>query len=257
MTGWPRLSAALSAAVLACAATAATAQANASDVAATRAYFRAQQAEARSEVDAIPAGARALARFESGFNGECAGVLTGAPKGAPSLTQPLSPQIEGRLDLEADTAGVLLVVDVRPVAPAWIRFTHVARRLHWSNRKLTRLAHALAAQHAKEATEVRRPLPDLCADMKAWVAGGYRAPPPAIELLSFTNVPTLDALEKELLKHGEEDPEEAVARLLRPYERGDERKTMRRIHRLSQDFESALTDAEKVAVSRLELESPS
>lgn len=56
--------------------------------------------------------------------------------------------------------------------PAHARFARAVRRLRWSNAKLTRLLRSLANE---EAAQSAIPPPELCSDMKSWVASGYTA----------------------------------------------------------------------------------
>ena len=91
-------------------------------------------------------------------------------------------------------------------------FARVLGPLHWSNPRLTRLVRAEVLQLDEYFT---RPLPDVCADLKAWVASDYETLPAAtVEFLHSYEVsakaapPSPDAL----LARYEDKAEKALAR---------------------------------------------
>jgi hypothetical protein len=154
-------------AALALSAYPAVARVKPSDAAATHAYLEAKIAEEKALMAAIPAGIKLLEDLAVQVKAECPGVLAGAPpltKGKPGN----QPQVEISREL---LFGVLLAPG-RAEQPVLARFERIVRRLHWSNPKLTRLLHSFAIE---EADQSALPAPNLCADLRAWVASGYTA----------------------------------------------------------------------------------
>jgi hypothetical protein len=137
----------------------------AGDAAATHAYLEARLSLQRASTAAEPAELEALATLEAQVKAECPGVLAGAPphvKGEKTNESTL--EIDG--ELLSATFG-----DAEHVQhPAEARFASAVHRLRWSNPTLTRLLRSLAREAAAQSAI---PTPDLCSDMKFWVASGY------------------------------------------------------------------------------------
>jgi hypothetical protein len=152
---------------LACAASAclpahALASVHTDDVAATRAYLSAADAYERSAYAQVEASAAAIEAQAGEIGGECPSVLTYAPRDAAFA------ELGGEADTTAFYAGTA------PERPMLLRLAHTIERLRWSDRKLTRLVRAEAAE---ERAIVTLALPDVCADIAAWQASGYAALP--------------------------------------------------------------------------------
>lgn len=148
----------------------AVARVTASDAAATHAYLEAKIVLQRAEVAAAPAELKAIGALEAQVKTECPGALAGAP---PHVKGEKTNESQYQVSEELLSAGLGAGGDVEHTADA--RFARTVRRLRWSNPKLTRLLRSLALEQAKQSAI---PPPELCADMKFWVASGYTAVSP-------------------------------------------------------------------------------
>jgi hypothetical protein len=186
------------------------------DVATTRTYIRANYAlvhyaamrlgTARSLLDGVLAKART----------DCPSAAAGSPQNPESTM--VSDEIIGAMVLAA-------YHDAQPQIAAYIR---VAARSHWSSRTLTSSIHAYAGKLATLSTLAA---PNLCADIRAWSASGYKSLPASTLRFDQRFVPAWVAL-------GE------LPAQLASYERPDERGTLQR----SSQFEEKLTNFEAEAV---------
>ena len=147
--------------------TPAVARVTASDAAATHAYLKARIVLQRATVTAQPAELEALGALEAQVKAECPGVLAGAP---PHVKGEKTNESQYEVSEELLSAGFGVGGHVEH--PANARFAKTVRRLRWSNPKLTRLLRSLAIEQAEQSAI---PPPELCADMKFWVASGYTA----------------------------------------------------------------------------------
>jgi hypothetical protein len=145
--------------------TPAAARVSAGDAAATRAYLEATIALQRAPSGTDSAELQAIAALEAQVNSECPDVLAGAP---PHVKGEKIAQSESEISSELLSAVLGAAEHVQ--YPSDERFAKTVRRLHWSNPRLTRLLRSLALEQAEQAAI---PPPDLCADLKSWVASGY------------------------------------------------------------------------------------
>jgi hypothetical protein len=178
---------------------------SADNVAATQAYVRARYELYRAVVWNLPASQTAVEGFVNRVVGECPNVLVGAP--------------QGQLSLELGFEEVFLLgrAFVRPDEHAGFVYADAVKHLRWTTPELMRLVDGGGAWGG---TEAKLGPPDLCADLKAWVASDYH---------------TLSAGTKRLLRRirmeGSSEPsvsggtatqneksDEAIWRLLGPYE---------------------------------------
>lgn len=223
---------------LACAASAglpahALASVHTHDISATRAYLRASDAYERGTYAEVGMGVAAIEARASAIGGQCPSVLTFAPRDAAF----------GELGEEADTT--VFSADVAPVRSMTLRLGRSIEHLRWSDRRLTRLVRAEAAEELAIATLA---LPDVCADIAAWRASAYAAlPPSAVRFLA--HLQAIESLQGVGLS--EESREAAIMRLLRPYERPAERQTARRIERLEAQIGRRLAAAGSIALKKL------
>jgi len=156
---------------LVCSSTPAVARAvSASDAAATHAYLKARIVLQRTEIASQPAELKAIEALEEKVKAECPDVLVGAP---PHVKGEKTNESEREVSEELLSAGFGAGGAVEH--PADARFAKTVRRLRWSNQKLTKLLRSLAIEQAKQSAI---PPPELCADMKFWVASGYTAVSP-------------------------------------------------------------------------------
>lgn len=144
----------------------AAARANTGDAAATHAYLEAKIALHRATANQEPAELKAIAALEAQVKAECPRVLAEAP---PSDDAKANRSERAILD-EVTAATVGAAEHVGHSAAA--RFARIVRRLRWSNPKLTKLLRSLAVEQSVQSAI---PTPDLCADLKFWVASGYTA----------------------------------------------------------------------------------
>lgn len=205
------------AATLILAATSFPAFANSGDVAATRAYIQADYALVHAARVNLKTSEAALQKLRRQIASECPKAAAGSPQDTNS--EQLSNELVGAMTIAA------IGPDVRAVAV----FAQTVRRLHWGNAALTRKVHTYATRlHTLSVL----PPPNVCADVKAWSASGYRTLPASA--LSFDS-----RYYKVEVAVGE-----VPARLLSPSERPDERPILAHAQRI----EGQLSEAEANAV---------
>jgi hypothetical protein len=143
------------------------ARVKASDAIATHDYLEARIASEHTTRTESEAELKAIAALAAQVAAECPGVLAGAPRHVKGEKFNQS-QLEISGELLSATFGVAEHVQ----HPADARFARVVRHLHWSNPKLTKLLRSLAIEQAAQSAI---PSPDLCSDLKFWVASDYSA----------------------------------------------------------------------------------
>jgi len=154
-------------AAMACLAPQALARVTGSDAAATHAYLKAVIALNRASAETEPAGIKAIEALATQVQAECPGVLAGAPPHVKGEKTNKS-RSEAVEEIVAATLGVAEHLE----HPADSRFANIVKRLRWSNPKLTRLLRSLAREQADQSAI---PSPELCPDMRFWVASGFTA----------------------------------------------------------------------------------
>ena len=178
------------------------------NVAATRAYLLAWH-KSMFSASAIskpvkPRSKRLVASVKS----ECSGVLSAAPDN------------RGRQDVRDEVLEDVALTQERPARGATLAFARTVERLHWSNRKLTYyVSHSAREEAAKEQIA----LPNICADARSLAADGFKAAPATTEkfLASCGAANSITTIE---LRPGETGSlDERIWRLLKPYERPDEK----------------------------------
>jgi hypothetical protein len=140
----------------------APAAAGATDSASARAYVQADLALVLAAKAHLRAGEAAPLKVLAQVRRECPGAAAGSPQD-PESTQ-MSNEVIGAMVLSAYQLDV----------PAIERFIARTSRLAWGDARLRRAVRAYAA-HLRVL--VRLSAPRLCADVRAWVAGGYTALP--------------------------------------------------------------------------------
>jgi hypothetical protein len=205
-------------ALLALTASSTSARAGAGDLAATQAYLRANYALVHAGRTDVAVGEAAVKRLLGKVRGECPRAAAGSPED-PSAEQ-----------LSNEVVGAMTIAALRPAGGAIRAFVRAVAPLRWSNPQLTRQAAAYARK--LKALVALEP-PDLCADVRAWSAGGFHALPATTTQfdLLFTRVDVTLG--------------EVPTRLFEPYERSSERAIIARTKRL----EDQLTEAEARAVA--------
>jgi hypothetical protein len=189
------------------------------DNAATATYLRADYLLIRQQTHMAKASVAAIEGEGRSVEKGCASVLAEAPKGS---------QLE---ELSQEMSSAVLFSGSKPDRSAMLRFAREVAPLRWNSRRVTRLVRAIAASERKGA-DLR--FPDVCADIRAWVASGYKHLTTGTERF----LAHIAALEKVQGAEKGKNAEETALMLLRPYERASEKRLAKRIERL----EEALAD---------------
>jgi hypothetical protein len=205
-------------AVLALAAAPSVASAGSQNATATRAYIRANYALVRTARANLATGNAALQSLVRQITGEC------------PLAAAESPEDHDSEQLSNEVVGAMTVVAYRPDAAAIATFARAVGGLRWSNGALTRTVRHYATQLKGLAALAT---PDVCADVRAWVAGGFQTLPAS-------------ATQFDQLYYAEDiEAEEVPLRLLAPYESAASASLLHRTKQL----EAPLAEAEANAVA--------
>ncbi len=153
-----------------CSATPALARVSASDAAATHAYLQARIALERTINMDKPTELKAIGELATAVKTECPDVLAGAPPHTKGEKTNASTR-----EIEEELLSATFGAGERVEHPVLARFARTVGRLRWSSPSLTRLLRDLAIE---EAAQSAIPFPDLCSDLKFWVASGYTAVSP-------------------------------------------------------------------------------
>jgi hypothetical protein len=179
----------------------------ASYVRAADSFVRARAAEIGATVTAINAEA---AKIEGG----CPSVLVGAPRGR---------QLN---ELAVEPSGAVLFSGAVPDRGAMLLFARQVSGLRWRDGRVTRLVRSLASEERAIANLV---IPDVCADLRAWVASGYRT-------LSYNRMAFLK--QANAIGNGvgakEESLNDAILPALRPHESSGEKVITKHSQRLEE-----------------------
>jgi hypothetical protein len=193
-----------------------SAVARSNDRATTHAYLADVYAYTQAVVAAEPAVLTAYESAANKLSAECPGVLAAAPQESfrelfsdeskKTARQRGEASRQGRqlryLDLELIV--YLSSAELEIVRPLRLVFAQEVAALRWSEVPVTRRVHADATNSLSALLEV----PNVCADMRAWVASGYRS-------LS----PNTNTLVKKLFASIRHEPEQpTIESLLKPYE---------------------------------------
>ncbi len=185
---------------------------------ATRTYIKANYTLVRTARANLAPAQAAITNLGATVAGECPLVAAEAP------------QNHDAEQLSNEVVGALEVAAYQPDKESMLAFAHTIRGLRWSNRKLTRAVSGYAAKLEGFPTLAA---PNICADVKAWVASGYATLPPST--IAFDKgFYTFDI-----------EAEEVPLGLLRPYESATEASLLHRTQRL----EAPLAEFEASAVS--------
>lgn len=182
------------------------------DVSATRAYLAANYAflhTVRANEHAVSANVAELNRT---LAAECPSVGAGAP------------QNEEAQHMSYEVAGALWSTLYRTDATAVRTFLHTVKPLKWSNGKITRIAQAYV-RSLRELSALQ--LPDLCGDIRAWSAGGFKGVP--TDTIQFDR--HVEAIE------GKSIP----LRLIAPYVQSNDKRLAARAAHLETELEDAET----------------
>jgi hypothetical protein len=138
------------------------ASADPADVASTHAYLQANYTVVAYFDAHIPAVRAEIATVLTEVRRECPMVATGSPENVDSE------------QLSDEVIGTIVTTVVQHHLPPTLRAIQTAEPLRWSNGALTRKIRAYSAK-AKELTTLA--IPNLCGDVKSWVASGFHTLP--------------------------------------------------------------------------------
>ncbi|HEY1833106.1 MAG TPA: hypothetical protein VGG08_01610 [Solirubrobacteraceae bacterium] len=141
------------------------------DAAATAAFVRANYALMRVAGAHLKTSAAGIDELEKRLSGECPDVAKGSPQN--HLSEHLSNEAIGAMVIEA----------AKPDRAAALAFLKAVTPLHWSNAGLNHTMHAYITSLTKLS---KLTVPDVCGDVKSWVASSYQTLPAAT--VSFVNV---------------------------------------------------------------------
>jgi hypothetical protein len=178
------------------------------DVASTHAYVAAAYTALHAVVSKWSSVEAEIGKLNQRFHTECPAVGAG------------SPQSEEEQKLSYEVAGALWATGYRTEAKVVRAFVKALKPLSWSNPAITRRARKLA-KGLQEMTAL--PVPDLCGDVRAWAAGGYRAVPATTEQYDRH----VEAIEVKEIPRG----------LLNPYVQPADKGLVARTERLATQFE--------------------
>ncbi len=105
----------------------------------------------------------------AGYKSVLTKVRRECPKAAAS-----SPQDPESTQLSNEVIGTMVLTAGKPDRPAIQAYLHAVSGLHWSSSAVTRAVSSYANQLRKLYGLA---VPNLCADVKAWAASGYKALP--------------------------------------------------------------------------------
>jgi hypothetical protein len=130
-------------------------------------------------------------------------------------------------------------------------FADTVKQLRWSNRELTNVVHSFGSV---EAARLKRRVPDLCQNMKAWVASGYKqvlanaeATEPSVEVPSVQLSNALSGLGCATWY-----PERSILQLLVRYRDPSEALTSKRVEQLEAKVSAAESAILGSAIARTE-----
>jgi hypothetical protein len=187
------------------------------DIAATRAYIAADYALVHTARVNLKTGEAALESLRQTISAEC-------PKAAVA-----SPENTAAEHLSNEVVGAMGVAFVRSDIPAVDAFVAAVMPLHWSDTELTRKVVVYAGK-LKAVAALQEP--DVCGDVRAWAASGYKTLQPATTQFDHE------------YSANDVGIGEVPAHLLAPYENAHERSQLA----LTKQSENELVEAEARAV---------
>lgn len=213
----------------------ATAPVSPEDATATSTYLTDVNGFGQMLVANAPKSAQALDELASRLGSECPGVLSDAPNtstlsdflpaGSTALGKTLRTQRQWR-DLKAELETAMSRVYLQPDEAAANLLIASLNTLEWSSPALTAAVHAKAAA---EQEVLVAPTLNVCADMRAWVAGDYKTLPAG-------TTEFLARREAKRARTGSEDTSGAIEALLTSYENTEDATLARRAKTLEREF---------------------
>lgn len=155
--------------------------ANSRDIASTRAYVVANYALVRTARTELHVAEASISALNRSLGQQCPKIALEAPQNPQS--QQLSKEVAGAL------WSIVYHTDVGAVNA----FVNAVTPLHWSKHKLSRIARRYATS-LRQLTQL--PTPEICADLRAWIASGYKTVPAStvafdkrLEAIGATSIP--------------------------------------------------------------------
>jgi len=207
---------------------------SAEDAAATSTYLTDVNGFQQMLLANAPKSAEALEDLAGRLGSECPGVLSDAPNtstlsdfspsGSTALSEVLRTERQSS-DLRAELASAMTTTYLQPDNTATALLVGSLNTLQWSSPTLTAAVHARAAA---DQEALGAPLPNVCADMRAWVADDYKTLPAA----------TTEFLAQREAKQqaGTDDTPSAIEVLLTSYENTEDEALARRAKALEREF---------------------
>jgi hypothetical protein len=190
----------------------ASALAGAGDVATTQKYIQANYTLVKAGSAKLGVARAALLAVRHRIEGECANVAANSPQNPDST------------ELSNEIIGAMVLAAFHTDVPAGENFIRAAGGLRWSNHALTSTVQSYVG-NLRVLNKLAAP--NVCADVRAWVASGYRTLPASTVRFDQEFMPNWVAIG------------ELPARL-GPYERPSEKAVLRRTNQL----EAQLTEFE-------------
>lgn len=182
------------------------------DVTTTQRYIQANYTLVQAASAKIKTAEAALQTVLHQVSGECPNAAANSPQNADST------------QLSNEVIGAIVLAAYHTDIPAGTNFIRAAKGLRWTNRALTSTVQSYVGK-LKVLTTLAAP--NVCADVRAWVASGYRTLPASTAHFDDQFMPNWVAI-------GE------LPDLLTPYERPGQAAILRRTNQ----FEAQLTETE-------------
>ncbi len=179
------------------------------DAAATQKYIQANYALVAAGSSKLGAARAALRSVRARIEGEC-------PRAAAE-----SPQNPDSTELSNEIIGAMVTSAYRSDVPAGESFVRAAGGLRWSNRSLTNTIHSYVS---KLKVMIALAPPNVCADIRSWVASGYQTLPATTVRFDQQFMPNWVAIG------------ELPRALLAPYERAGQRSVVNRTNALEEQL---------------------
>src|ERR1700722_8508920 len=130
-------------------------------------------APAGASAPVSPEDAAATSTYLTDINGFAQMLVAETPKSAAALSEALRTQRQAG-DLTAELVSAMSRTYLQPDEGAAALLITSLNTLQWSNPALTA---AVRAKAAAQQEVLETPAPDVCADMRAWVAADYKTLP--------------------------------------------------------------------------------
>lgn len=151
-----------------------------SDATATRTFLEAADAWSQSLAANAPASAASMQAFVQKVGAECPDVFRNSPTYEQLLRsrdsrrqqrRALKREVQQSKELVEELAASLEAASMEPDRPATASLVATVTPLHWSEPEVTR---SVRSGIARAQAQTEGPPPSICADIKSWVASGYK-----------------------------------------------------------------------------------